>query len=254
MKGKHGHGGAWKVAYADFVTGMMALFIVLWLTSQDAKIREAVERAFKRSGISITPEGGGMVPGGGNGTSHIQTPPTSVLARLGTTSVLEMEMLRRLSEDIIRAFQSDAEGGENSSVQMQLTNEGLHISVFDRARKPVFKRDGAALTAYGEWLFSTLAWKVAHDSTLPLEIGGHTESGRPPVGKDYGPWELSSDRANTARRMLITHGVPYAQVRRVTGFADTLPVPGRPPEDEGNSRVTILLRLKSNADTASNKS
>jgi chemotaxis protein MotB len=230
-------GGAWKVAYADFTTAMMALFICLWLTAQDTRIKDAVERAFRNPFAAVNKESTGIIPR--------ETVTSSNSRREGifdTSSVIEMEMLRHISEDLARILEDVDE--DQKTVRVELTPEGLRINVFDRAQKPVFERDSDAFTSYGSWVFSTLAWEIARYHTFQIELEGHTAAGGAPAGPNArGQWEISADRANAARRLLIQSGVVPAQVFKVSGYADTQPMKGLPPSDEINRRVTVLLRL-----------
>jgi chemotaxis protein MotB len=235
MRKRHGHhGGSWKVAYADFITAMMALFLTLWLTAQDEKIKEAVERAFRHP-FSVSSEGAGVIPR----ESRSQEPPSA--GNFNNAAVVDLQsMLRQLQQVLQR---SDSEG--SGSVQLEMMSDGIKISVFDRAQKPIFEPQSSELTRYGDLVLSTLAWPVSHYTNFNIEIEGHTETGRPPIREGYGNWELSADRANTARRRLLGNGVQSEQVRKVAGYADTVPLPHREPGDDTNRRVTILLKVRS---------
>ena len=231
------HGGAWKVAYADFVTAMMALFLVLWLTAQEERIKEAVERSFKNPVTSITKDSTGLIP------TKDSTPVKSSKGSFDSASAVELNMLRRISEDLMKAFQQGQNENEES-VRLEMTPEGLRVNVFDRGQKPIFERDTHEFTKYGAWVFSTLAWQVSrYPKFFLMELEGHTEQGRIPKESNYGSWELSADRANSARRLLEEHGVKPMQVRKVAGFADTKPMPEMDGADERNRRVTILLQV-----------
>ena len=240
-KNKHGHhGGSWKVAYADFVTAMMALFLVLWLTSQDEKIKEAVQRSFTNPFSSLTKESTGIIP---QKDSAVMSADRS--GNFDSSSAVELAMLRRISEDLLKALQKDDDDPQSEPIsKLDITPEGLRISIFDRARKPIFKPQSAEFTPYGDWVMSTLAWQISLYASFTVEVEGHTESGRPVVRADYGDWEISSDRAGAARRKLIEHGVSSGQIRKVAGFADTVPMPQTNPEDEANRRITIMLKLR----------
>ncbi len=227
------------MAYADFVTAMMALFLVLWLTAQDEKIKEAVERAFrqpyaigKEGPTSMIPKEGKDVNSGSKGDGATQS----------ASSAIELAMLRKLNEDLTRTLKSEVDDAENSTVEMKLSPEGLRISVFDRARKPVFEAKESRLTQYGQWVFSTLAWEISRYRTFLVELEGHTEHAVTPAEIEN-KWELSADRANAARRTLMTHGVAGTQIRKVAGFADTQPMPNYPPDAEVNRRVAVLLKV-----------
>jgi chemotaxis protein MotB len=240
-KQRHGHhGGAWKVAYADFVTAMMALFLVLWLASQDQKIKEAVARSFRNPFASLTKESTGIVP---------NKDVMAVKAREGnfdSASAVELNMLRKIAQDLNEALQSNPEAQEEKPLDLEITPDGMRISVFDRNNKPIFEPDSAEFTSYGTWVFSTLAWQISRfTNSFNVELEGHTQRGRPPRSATYGNWELSADRANAARRKLLEHDVDAVQIRKVAGFADTQPMPNLEPTSESNRRVAVLLKVKS---------
>jgi len=236
MKGHKHHGGAWKVAYADFVTAMMALFLVLWLTAQDTRIKEAVERAFRNPFSSATKESMGILPNKDAQATQRQR------GSYDSPTVLEVEMLRRVTEDLAKLLQKDTE--DQNSVKLELTSEGLHINIFDRSHRPVFEADTAKFTEYGGWVFSTLAWEISRYPNFAVELEGHTEVGRKPIREDYGSWELSSDRANASRRKLAQHGVADSQLTKVAGLGSTQPMASADPASEVNRRVTVLLKFK----------
>jgi chemotaxis protein MotB len=238
-KNRHAHhGGAWKVAYADFVTAMMALFLVLWLTSQDEKIKEAVERSFRSPFSSVTKESSGIIPN--KDTQAVKSKD----ANFDSASVVELNMLRRLAEDILKTLQ-DSNPNEDS-VKVEPIPDGVRISIFDKAQQPVFKTDTAEFTDFGRWVVSTLAWQVSrYTNTFRVELEGHTESNQNPKREDFGPWEITADRANATRRKMIDNGVAPSQIRKVAGFADTQPVDGKPATDPINRRVAVLLKIGS---------
>src|SRR3954469_10076075 len=176
------HGGSWKVAYADFVTAMMALFLCLWLTAQDTKIKDAVERAFTNPFSSVTKESTGIIQNKENTASEKQA------GKFESVSAVEMETMRHVSEDLTKLLQQQDQA--ESSVKIELTPDGLRINVFDRSHKPIFEPDTVKFTEYGGWVFSTLAWEISRYKTFKIELEGHTEanaeSGREMVDK----WEL----------------------------------------------------------------
>jgi chemotaxis protein MotB len=236
------HGGSWKVAYADFITAMMALFLVLWLTAQDSKIKEAIERSFRNPFSSVTKDSTGIIP-----NRDVQV-VKSDKGNFDSASVMELTILRKLADDLIKILASNPEDLDDSPVKMELTPEGLRITLFDRARKPLFQQDSPRTTPYGSWVLSTLAWEVGRFTNMfNIELEGHTEHGRPPAAADYGSWEISTDRANTARRMLIDHGVEKDEIRKVTGYADNLPMAESSPTDEINRRVAVVLKIRDKA-------
>ena len=193
MSKKHGghHGGAWKVAYADFVTAMMALFLTLWLTSQDEKIKEAVERAFRHPFSSITKDSIGVIPN--KDTQAIRTRD----GNFDSASVVELAMLRKLADDLTKLMQSP-ENPENESMKLDITPEGLRISVFDRSQKPIFKEDSAEFTDYGGWVFSTLAWEISRYSRFRIELEGQ---GPPPRLRPIQLWLGTPAPSKCAREL-----------------------------------------------------
>ena len=228
------------MAYADFVTAMMALFLVLWLTSQDTKIKEAVERSFKNPFSSVNKESTGIIP-----NKDVQAVKSSQ-GNFDSASAVELSFLRKISQDIIQSLQPQTDNEEDETLKMEVTSEGLRISIFDRAKRPIFGADSAQFTTYGGWVFSTLAWQVAYyTNVFSVELEGHTQQGYVLKNDEYSAWELSVDRANAARRKLVEHGLSVDQIRKVSGFADTMPLHDCLPTDERNRRVTLLFKLNS---------
>jgi chemotaxis protein MotB len=239
------HGGSWKVAYADFVTAMMALFLCLWLTSQDQKIKEAVERAFRNPFSSVTKESVGIIPNKDVSATFKQQ------GHFQSVSAVEMETMRHLSDDLSKLLKQNE---DVTSVKIDLTPEGLNINIFDRAHKPIFNPNTDVFTDYGAWVFSTLAWEISRYTTFHIELEGHTESKSETGGEVHGKWDLSTERANAARRKLVDNGVADKQIFKVSGFADTAPMPDYAPTDEINRRVTVLLKLRESVEALSNPS
>jgi chemotaxis protein MotB len=241
MSKKHPHhGGAWKVAYADFTTAMMALFLCLWLMAQDQKIKEAVERAFRNPLSSVTKESVGIIPNKDPSSSYKQQ------GRFSSITAVEMETMRHLSEDLAKLLKQQDE--DQSSVKIDLTPDGLRINIFDRSQKPIFNPDTDVFTEYGSWVFSTLAWEISRYTTFHIELEGHTEANAQTGREQHSKWELSTERANAARRSLVQNGVAGVQIAKVSGYADTVPMPGFLPFAEVNRRVTVLLKIKESVD------
>lgn len=236
-KGHDGHhGGSWKVAYADFTTAMMALFLCLWLTSQDQKIKDAVERAFRNPFSSVTKESVGIIPNKDASSTYRQQ------GKFSSISAFEMEAMHHLSEDLAKLFKDQDAG--LTSVKIDVTSEGLSINVFDRSQKPIFNPGTDVFTDYGSWVFDTLAWEIARYTHFKIELEGHTETTANVTTEALHKWELSTERANAARRKVVAGGVNDTQISKVSGFADTVPMPDTDPTDEANRRVTVLVKVK----------
>lgn len=227
-KGGGHHGGAWKVAYADFVTAMMALFMVLWICSQDKKILIATSRYFKQPFNSMTDRSVGVMQGKDGGSEgKDQTLGAATAANLAFLNALASELSRMINvKDVL----------EEQPVDVQVTSDGLKITMHDRSRHAIFKKGTTDVTEWGELVLQNLAWIVDRNG-LNVFIDGHSAAGS---GKED-LWELTTDRANVARRLLVKFAVNPKKIERVTGYADTKPLPGTRPEDPGNERITISL-------------
>jgi chemotaxis protein MotB len=116
------------------------------------------------------------------------------------------------------------------------------INFLDNPSEPVFEKDSPDFTEYGAWIFNTIAWEIARYPTTQIELEGHTEEGFQKIRKDYGSWEISVDRANSARRRLLSQGVKPSQIIKVAGFGGSKPLKDRNSVDPSNRRVTVMLR------------
>ena len=221
---KH-HGGAWKVAYADFVTAMMALFIVLWLMNSEPKIKESVAGYFK------DPTGAAKKTGatqGGAGEALAKNPNDLAHLKEGIE-----EALRRMPEF------HDAVGKQ---VELTLTGEGLRIELVENEGGLLFESANATPTPSGKRLLSILAQQLGRVPN-PIIIEGHTDA--VPYGRDsgYSNWELSADRANSARRLMEPNGLRAGQVKQVRGYAaGNLKKPDQ-PTDPANRRISVVVSL-----------
>jgi chemotaxis protein MotB len=227
------HGGAWKVAYADFVTAMMALFMVLWITSQDKEILLATSKYFKQPFHALTDQSIGVISGKGAGSSSNEK-------NRGTLSEPNLAFLHALAKELNRMLNiSDALQNEQP-VDMQVTSDGLKITIYDRSHRPIFEKGSTKFTDWGSFVMQNLAWLIERNK-LKASIDGHAAKGTQMPDGDYGLWELTADRANAARRAIEQYGANPAQIQRVTGFADTQPLPGVPVDSEANQRITVSL-------------
>ena len=236
------HGGAWKVAYADFVTAMMALFMVLWISAQDKKILIATSRYFQNPFRAALQSNAGVLPFDTNKISRDSGDDEASGSDTNSNKHIELTFLNSIVKDFYRLLHLD-ENLADKPVDIQVTSDGLRVTLFDHPTKPVFKENSAELTEWGQFLMQNLAWMIERNK-LRVVIEGHTRSGVTYPRTDYGAWELSTECANATRRTLTYYAVAPAQIERVSGFADTCPIPGLAPDAESNQRVTLSLSMK----------
>jgi len=224
-KGGHGghHGGAWKVAYADFVTAMMALFIVLWLLSSSTKVQEAVGGYFRDP----------------NGTTKLAGSDTQGVAENFVITKDNMQELKEQLQKTIREVPNFDKLKNN--IDMTVTNEGLRIELTESATGTFFDSGSAKISGDGADLLIALAGELGKlRNNLALE--GHTDSKQYPDASTYGNWELSTDRANAARRLVTQHGIRPDQVTQVRGFADQRLRKKDAPLDPSNRRISLIVQ------------
>jgi chemotaxis protein MotB len=234
------HGGSWKVAYADFVTAMMALFLVLWLLSQaDQKLKASVASYFRTAGVFDTQAGG--ILGG----------PTTVSEDPAPDATIEQNMLNKVAEELKkRVSTSEALADFKDRVKITVNDEGLMIQIIDKADRVTFASGSAELSGEAKLLLKEIAQAICPLPNL-ISIGGHTDQSLFPAGSTYTNWELSADRANAARRALETNCVKAQQVRRVIGYADTELLYPNHPLAAANRRINItVLRTNKSAKNA----
>ena len=224
-KGGHGghHGGAWKVAYADFVTAMMALFIVLRLLNSSKQVQEAVGGYFK------DPTGTSKKVG-------------SNMAGAGENFTLTRDNMPKLKQQLQQAIRQMSDFEQlKSHIEMTVTAEGLRIELSESAKGTFFDSGSAKLNGDGAELLDTLAQELGQ---LPnkLSIEGHTDSQPHAPSATYGNWELSADRANAARRVMQASGIRADQVMQVRGFADQRLRKPEAPLDPANRRISVIVQ------------
>src|SRR6185312_5577826 len=229
----HGHhGGAWKVAYADFVTAMMSLFIVLWLMNTSSKVQKAI------AGYFNDPNGSGAQTG-------------SAASSASEIVSIDRKNVDTLKQEIQKAILKQADLTRLSKqVEMTVTGEGLRIDLIEGSGGTFFESGSPRLSSNGVQLLDLLAGQLR---TLPnhILIEGHTDA--QPFSEDngYTNWELSADRANAARRLLQTAGIGPGQISQVRGYADQSLRDPANPLDPSNRRVSLIVQwLDANATPA----
>jgi chemotaxis protein MotB len=217
------HGGAWKVAYADFVTAMMALFIVLWLMNASKEIQEAVGGYFRN------PTGTSKKVGGGE-------------TGAGDSYSLSKDNINKLKEELEQAVRKSPNFGKlKDNIEITVTPEGLRVELLESATGTFFQSGVAAPTDSGKDILVKLAQELGK---LPnkVSIEGHTDSKPFSSDNNYGNWELSTDRANMARRLMQTNGLGANQVTQVRGYADQRLRKPDNPSDPSNRRISLIVQ------------
>jgi chemotaxis protein MotB len=233
-----GKGGAWKVAYADFVTAMMALFMVLWIVGQDKEILIATSKYFQNPFNSPMEASSGVMPFDKSSSS---SDGSGQGEKEDSSNAVNMQFLNSIAKDFFRMMQLD-EDLADKPIDIQVTSDGLRVNLFDRARQPLFQKNTAEFTEWGRFCMQSLAWMIDRNR-FHVVIEGHTRPGLDLPKPEYTPWELSADRANASRRALTHYAVDEKQIDRVTGYAATRPLPDQSVESESNQRVTLSLTV-----------
>lgn len=235
-------GGAWKVAYADFVTAMMALFMVLWISAQDEQILIATSNYFQNPFNSPMDATSGVLPFNSKKTSSSSEGGGGDKDKgQDTNRPIEMAFLNSVASDFKRMLHIDQDV-ENKAIDIQVTSDGLRVTLFDRPSQRVFVGDTAEFSEWGRFVLQSLAWSIDRHR-LRVMIDGHTRAGLKSGTEKYTAWELSTDRANAARRGLVHYAVSASLIERVTGYADTRPLAGEAADSEANQRITLSLSL-----------
>ncbi|MBL4739929.1 MAG: flagellar motor protein MotB [Sneathiella sp.] len=265
------HGGAWKVAYADFVTAMMAFFLLLWLLNvTDSVQKQGISDYFAPTVASTSSEtGSGGILGGTSmqteGAMKSNTGVPSVTSSIsppeegkkddadgdGQSEIDEEEFLARLAaieeasfedakDQLKQAIAADPElEGLADNIIIDMIPEGLRIQIVDQYDESMFKSGSSTITPRVKRLIGKIA-KAIENLPNSLSISGHTDSSGF-AGNSYTNWELSSDRANASRRALIETGLDLERIQRVSGKADQDPMIEDDPSNPGNRRISIVL-------------
>jgi chemotaxis protein MotB len=278
--GEGHHGGAWKVAYADFVTAMMAFFLVMWLvTAVSKEQRAAIFEYFKNpsmeSGKSVKAAPGQIGPGGastspinlGGGLDALRTSSSKVPNMGATTAIVrhedtkptkeeseaqareqvaeaEHKKLETLMEELKEAVsKSQALQPFKDQLLLDITPEGIRIQIVDAQNRPMFDVGSARLRDYTQSILHEL---TPYLSSVPnrISITGHTDTRPYPGQGGYSNWELSADRANAARRALVGSGLPDEKIARVVGLASSVLFNRDEPQSPINRRISIVIMTK----------
>lgn len=232
------HGGAWKVAFADFMTSMMALFLVLWLITQSSEVRTAIAGYFQDP-LGRAHEFGSSVVPGSSGQPLLPPKPNIQV----TIADGRRNQILSLSERIRKALPDSADlEGLGRHVEIEATEEGLRISLLEDSTDVFFASGDPKPLPRAVTLFQTIG-SVLGSTGFQVVLEGHTDARAYTGRTDYDNWELSAGRANSVRRALLTGGLDTGQVDAVRGFADRdLRLPDHPYAPQ-NRRVTILVTV-----------
>jgi len=220
---------------------MMALFMVLWISSQDQKILIATSRYFQTPFNSPMNASSGILPFDTNKPTQHTGEDSGQDRTQSSSREIDLQFLNSLAKDFFRLMHVD-EDLADKPIDIQVTSDGLRITLYDRARRPLFLENSAEFTEWGHFVMQSLAWLIDRNQ-FRVVIEGHTRKGLKLPKPEYTSWELSADRANAARRALTFYAVDNSLIERVTGYADTRPVPFQNPEAETNQRVTLSLTM-----------
>ena len=261
-KGGHGaHGGAWKIAYADFVTAMMAFFLLMWLLGSTSKYdKQGIEDYFNTPLSSLLGgnegtaaarpnviQGGGRDmsdtrPGDGKKAQQEPARPTLTQATTAPNDTARLEQLKAKLSALIE--QTPALKAFKDQIRISITNEGLRIEIVDSLKRPMFATGSAKLQSYAVEILTQIGASL-NDVDNRISIAGHTDAvtyANGPAG--YSHWELSSERANAARRALVAGGMREDKLLQVRGLADVLPLNANVADEPTNRRISVLVLNK----------
>ncbi len=242
-KGHHGHhGGAWKVAYADFVTAMMAFFLVMWIMAQSKEVKVAVGSYFRDPGAFETVRGDGVLEGGKSPEAGGRISDGAEVS-MATEQQALAAAADRIRDDLMKTQNLDE---LRDQIEFKLTTEGLRIDLVDRSGSSFFDSGRSVLRGDAATILGVIAREIGRLQN-DVVVEGHTDSAPYGSGASYGNWELSADRANAARRQMEGTGMSRGQVQAVRGFADTQLHLADAPLDPKNRRVSIVVRSRAAA-------
>jgi len=264
-KGGHSaHGGAWKIAYADFVTAMMAFFLLMWLLGSTTDGDKKGISDYFQSPLKVAMQGGAgagasnsIITGGGNDLTQQsgqvkkgdspdkQTKKAADQQAKAERSKKDAATLAALSAKIAAAISNNEKLAEFSSqIKLQITPDGLQIQIVDDQKRPMFDSGSATVKPYMRDILKEIGVALL-DVDNKISLDGHTD--RQSYGnaaRGYSNWELSADRANATRRELMASGMPEAKLARVVGMGSSVPLEPNDPLSPSNRRITILVMTK----------
>jgi len=245
-KVSHGghHSGSWKVAFADFMTAMMAFFLVMWLVGQSDRVKEAVAGYFRDPG-KYQKQGKAGVLKGSDALIEMPHEQTAIVKppqdKESSGAKDEADKLALVAREILEELEKQKEFERlKKNIKLQMTSEGLRIILNESEDAPAFFEPGSAkLLQKSAIILITIARELGKLENRVV-IEGHTDKSGSNDG-EYSNWELSADRANAARQLMQVSGLYGGQVREVRGYADRFPMIEGRPQDARNRRVSLIV-------------
>ncbi len=263
-KGGHAvHGGAWKIAYADFVTAMMAFFLLMWLLGSTSEGDKKGLSDYFQSPLKVSMQGGSgagasnsLINGGGNditqtaGQSAKSDAEAKRAKKVATEQFRQSEAkadsrrLSALSAKIAAAISNNSKLADFvSQIKLQITPDGLQIQIVDDQKRPMFDSGSASVKPYMHDILREIGITLL-DVENKISLDGHTDRSAYGSPLGYSNWELSADRANATRRELMAAGMPEGKLARVVGMGSSLPYDPENPKAPSNRRITLLVMTK----------
>ena len=254
-RGKHGgpHGGAWKIAYADFVTAMMAFFLLMWLLGSTSKGDLQGIASYFSNPVKVSLMGG---DGSGDSTSIIQGGGPRLETSKGnigkkgkgssseqpTSALEESQKLQDLKSKIQELINKRPGLSEyKNQIKLEMTKDGLQIDIMDHQKRPMFDIGQAVVKPYMREILHEIGAGLKEVENL-ISLSGHTDATQYSSGiRGYSNWELSADRANASRRELVAGGMPQDKLKRIAGLADTNLLDSQNPNNPINRRISVVV-------------
>jgi len=242
------HGGAWKIAYADFVTAMMAFFLLMWLLGSSTKAQLQGISEYFNTPLKVSLSGG---EGSGEATSIIRGGGEDLTRRAGeirrgevetmTMRAKEDESFRLMKDKLEKLLENPQLAQFKDQLKIDITQEGLRIQIVDDQNRPMFDSGGAVMKPYTRVILRTIG-QTLNELPNRISLSGHTDAVQYAGGeRGYSNWELSADRANASRRELVAGGLEDGKVLRVVGLGSAVPFNKDNPNDPVNRRISIIV-------------
>ncbi len=264
------HGGAWKIAYADFVTAMMAFFLLMWLLGSTAKGDLAGISEYFKTPLKVALMGGSgsgdsssIIKGGGmdltrssgqvkEGETPVEKRVINIKAAAQEARRIEMEKLKELKSTIEKAIDSNPKLKQfKNQILLDITSEGLRIQIVDAQNRPMFQSGSAQLEPYTREILRAIG-QTLNEVPNKVSISGHTDAALYGGGENgYSNWELSADRANATRRELLAGGMSEEKIVRVVGLSSAVLFDKNDPLSPANRRISLIVMNKKAEEAAS---